>query len=204
MSIGLWWFVYPREITTAGYVALAAMPDLPRKWWLRLPLLASFAYVSARLGFITASHWHDFEQSNEDFRAIAAQIPKAPKLLYLIFDHGGSARRTSPYIHMPAWIQAETGGWLSFHAAGWGDLHPIRYRPPGPSIPPPVPERWEWTPERFDLRRNGSFFDTFLVRHYRPADYLFAEDPSIHPAGHVGHWWLYRRDRPGLNASTAP
>ncbi|HMJ50754.1 MAG TPA: hypothetical protein VK540_01730 [Polyangiaceae bacterium] len=204
MSIGLWWFVYPREITTAGYVALAAMPDLPRKWWLRLPLLASFAYVSGRLGFITAAHWHDFEQSNEDFRAIAAQVPKAPKLLYLIFDHGGSARRTSPYIHMPAWIQAETGGWLSFHAAGWGDLHPIRYRPPGPSIPPPVPERWEWTPERFDLQRNGSFFDTFLVRHYRPADYLFAEDPSIHPAGHVGHWWLYRRDPPGLNASTAP
>lgn len=201
MSIGLWWFVYPREITTAGYVAFAAMPDLPKTWWLRLPLLAAFAFASSQMAFITAGHWHDFEEANADFRAIAAEIPKAPKLLYLIFDHGGTTRRSSPFVHMPAWVQAETGGWLSFHAAGWGDLHPIRYRPPGPSIPPPVPERWEWTPERFDLKRNGSFFDTFLVRNYRPSDYLFADDPSIRAVAHVGHWWLYRRDPPAPSAS---
>jgi hypothetical protein len=193
MSIGIWWFVYPREITTAGFIALAAMPDLPRQWWLRLPLLAAFAVVSGRLAFVTATNWHLFEEANEDFRAIAAQIPKAPKLMYLIFDHGGSTRRVTPFLHMPVWIQAEKGGWLSFHPAAWGDLHPIRYRP-GADVPPPVPERWEWTPERFDLQRNGSYFDTFLVRHYRPPDYLFAADPTIHPVSHVGHWWLYRRE----------
>ena len=204
MSIGLWWFVYPREITTAGYVALAAMPDLPHNWWLRLPLLASFAIVSGRFAFITATHWDNFERTNADFRAIAKEIPKAPKLLYLIFDHSGTARRASPFVHMPAWVQAETGGWLSFHAAGWGDLHPIRYRPPGPSIPPPVPERWEWTPERFDLQRNGSFFDTFLVRHVSAPDHLFAADASIRPAAHVGRWWLYRRAPSAPAASAAP
>jgi hypothetical protein len=193
MSIGVWWFVYPREITTAGYIALAAMPDLPRRWWLRLPLLVAFAVVSGRLAFITATHWHEFEESDQDFRAIVAQIPRAPKLMYLIFDHSGSARSITPYIHMPAWVQAEKGGWLSFHPAAWGDLHPIRYRQ-GADVPPPVPERWEWTPERFDLKQNGSYFDTFLVRNSRAPDYLFAADPSIHPVGHVGHWWLYRRE----------
>ena len=28
MSIGGWWFVFPREITTTAYISLAAVPDL--------------------------------------------------------------------------------------------------------------------------------------------------------------------------------
>jgi len=199
MSIGLWWFVYPREITTAAFITMGAMPDLPRQWWLRLPMLAVFAFFTGKAAYITASHWYDFEQSNADFRAITKRISKAPKLMYLVFDHSGSPRRVTPYIHMPAWVQAEKGGWLSFQFAGWGDLNPIRYRPPGPDVPPPTPDRWEWTPERFDLQRNGTFFDTFLVRHYRAPDYLFAGDASIRPVAHEGSWWLYRRE-PGSSS----
>jgi hypothetical protein len=195
MSIGPWWFVYPREVTTAAYVALGAMPDLPKAWWLRLPLLAVFAVISGRMAFITATHWHEFQDQTQDFRAIKEQIPRAPKLMFLIFDHSGSARRVSPYVHLPAWVQAEKGGWLSWHPAVTGDLHPIRYRR-GADNPPPVPLRWEWTPERFDLRTNGTYFDTFLVRSFSAPDHLFAADRSIRSVAHVGRWWLYRRDRP--------
>ena len=157
MSIGIWWFVYPREITSAVFIALAAMPDLPRQWWLRLPMLAVFAVLVGKAGFLTATHWDEFEKSDGDFRAIVAQVPRAPKLMYLVFDHSGSPRRVTPYIHMPAWVQAQKGGWLSFHFAGWGDFNPIRYRPPGPNVPPATPDRWEWTPDRFDLKSNGCF-----------------------------------------------
>jgi MFS family permease len=194
MTIGTWWFVYPREITTAGFVALGAMPDLPRQWWLRLPMLGVFAVVVCRMAFITAGQWDEFEGVNKDFAAIVKHVPPAPKLMYLVFDHSGSTRRVTPFIHMPAWVQAEKGGWLSFHFAGWGDINPIRYRPPGTDVPPATPDRWEWTPERFDLNRNGAFFDTFLVRNGRAPDYLFTSDPSIRAVAHEGSWWLYHRD----------
>ena len=58
MNLGPWWYVFPRGGFTAGYVALAAMPDLPKAWWLRLPLLAAFAIVSGRMALITATEWH--------------------------------------------------------------------------------------------------------------------------------------------------
>jgi hypothetical protein len=198
MSIGVWWFVYPREITSAVFIALAAMPDLPRQWWLRLPMLAVFAVLGGKAAFLTATHWDEFDQSDGDFRAIITKIPRAPKLMYLVFDHSGSPRRVTPYIHMPAWVQAQKGGWLSFHFAGWGDYNPIRYRPLGPDVPPPTPERWEWTPERFDLKTNGAFFDTFLIRSARPPDYLFSSDTSIQEVAHNGRWWLYRRGTTGV------
>jgi hypothetical protein len=193
MNLGPWWYVYPREIVTAGYVALAAMPDLPKAWWLRLPLLAAFAIVSGRMALITATQWHNFEASTADFRAVTAQIPKAPKLLYLIFDHGGTTRTNSPWVHLPAWVQAEKGGWLSWGPAVLGDVHPIRYRRGG-DVPPPVSYRWEWTPEKFELAANGAFFDTFLVRSADSPEPLFAADRSIRPVVSQGGWWLYRRE----------
>jgi hypothetical protein len=63
-------------------------------------------------------------------------------------------------------------------------------------IPPPVPERWEWKPQLFDLQEQGSFFDWFLVRQRGAPDDLFAADRSIVRVDHRGMWWLYRR-RPG-------
>jgi hypothetical protein len=193
MDIGAWWYVYPREITTAAYVALAAMPDLPKAWWLRLPLLAAFAVVSGRMAFITATEWHKFEDATQDFRMITAQIPRAPKLMFLVFDHGGTTRTNSPWVHLPVWVQAEKGGWLSWCPAVLGDLHPIRFRPGG-DVPPPVSYRWEWTPEKFELKAHGAFFDTFLVRSGDSPAHLFASDPSIRSVANVGRWWLYRRD----------
>jgi hypothetical protein len=56
-----------------------------------------------------------------------------------------------------------------------------------------VPLRWEWTPQIFDVRRHGPFFDWFLVRVGYPPDRLFAADSSIERVDHVGTWWLYRR-----------
>jgi hypothetical protein len=203
MSIGTWWFVYPREITSAVFIALAAIPDLPRQWWLRVPMLGVVAVLAGKAAYVTAKNWDDFEAVNHDFREIMMRVPPAPRLMYLVFDHSGSTRRVTPFIHMPAWVQAEKGGWLSFHFSGWADLNPIRYRPPGPNIPPPTPPRWEWTPERFDLRSNGAFFDTFLIRNAGSPEHLFAGDSSIKPIDHIGKWWLYRRDPSNAPATSA-
>jgi hypothetical protein len=194
MSIGEWWFVYPREATTAAFVVLGVAPDLPRQWWLRAPLVGAIALVTGQLAFYTAKQWHAFDESTADFERIVSSIPQAPKLMYLVFDHSGSTKQVTPFIHLPAWVQAEKGGWLSFQFIAWG-ASPIRYREHDPNVPPPRPPRWEWTPERFDLRRDGPWFDTFLVRKRESPDALFAGDPTIKPVTHVGTWWLYRRAR---------
>ncbi|XXY53103.1 hypothetical protein WME91_18410 [Sorangium sp. So ce269] len=195
LQIGLWWYVYPREIVAALFLAFGAFPDLPRSPWLRVPAVLALSAAAVSLGAVVRDNYRRFDHSTQDFDAIIALIPPAPRLLYLVFDHGGSSRSTTPFIHLPAWVQATRGGWLSFHFAVW-DASPIAYRPrsePGAVVPPPTPLRWEWTPEKFDVRRHGAFFDWFLVRRRAGADHLFARDKSIVPVDHVGDWWLYRR-----------
>jgi hypothetical protein len=199
MAMGAWWYVYPREATAAVFVALGAFPDLPRLPWLRVPLTAALALAGLGPAQVVVTNYARFDAVTRDFTAITAQIPEAPKLLYLIFDHGGSTQTHTPFLHLPAYVQAEKGGWLSFHFAVMGH-NPIHYRSPeepGAVVPPPVPLRWEWTPYRFDVRQQGVFFDWFLVRQPYPPDRLFAADPTIERVAHEGSWWLYRRRHDG-------
>ncbi|MFT3776550.1 MAG: hypothetical protein QM820_65250 [Minicystis sp.] len=199
MQMGVWWYVYPREATAAAFLLLGACPDLPRPIALRAPLAAGLAIAGLGVASVVVANYRKFDVATRDFDAIVQRIPKAPKLLYLIFDHGGSTRTSTPFIHLPAYVQADRGGWLSFHFAVWG-ASSIAYRSPaepGAVVPPPTPLRWEWTPQVFDVRRNGSFFDWFLVRRGSSPDALFAADPSIERVEHVGTWWLYRRKPQG-------
>jgi hypothetical protein len=195
MQMGVWWYVYPREATAAALLALGVVPDLPRPFAVRAPLAVLLGIAGLGVAQVVVVNYRKFDAVTRDFDAIKARIPRAPKLLYLVFDHGGSTRTSPPFLHFPAYIQAERGGWLSFHFAVWGAT-PIVYRPrtePGAVVPPPTPLRWEWTPHLFDVRKNGAFFDWFLVRQGRSPDALFAADPSIERVEHVGTWWLYRR-----------
>jgi hypothetical protein len=195
MEIGLWWYVFPREATAAAFLLLGAFPDLPKPLVLRAPLVAAIAAGGLGISGVVAKNYAVFDRSTADFTTIIQAIPRAPRLLYLVFDHSGSTRTTTPFIHLPAYVQAEKGGWLSFHFAIWG-ASPLQYRPRGEAgavIPPPTPSRWEWTPQVFTLARNGAFFDWFLVRRQSSPDALFQGDPSIERVDHVGTWWLYRR-----------
>jgi hypothetical protein len=195
MSIGIWWYVYPREAVSAVLLLLAAFPDLPRSPWLKVPLVLALAAGGLGTGQMVVKNYALFDPSTRDFAAIIQRIPRAPKLLYLIFDHEGSTRTVTPYMHMPAYVQAEKGGWLSFHFAVF-DAMPLQYRPraqPGAVIPPAMPHRFEWRPESFELRQHGSFFNWFLVRRQKAPDDIFRADPSITRVDHIGSWWLYRR-----------
>jgi hypothetical protein len=195
MQMGLWWYVYPREAIATVFIALGLMPDLPRSIWLRAPVVLALAIAPLVMARVVTRGYRVFDDATRDFDTITRKIPKAPKLLYLIFDHGGSTRSTTPFIHLPAYVQAEQGGWLSFHFAVWG-ASPLTYRAPsdpGAVVPPPVPLRWEWRPDLFDVRTRGPFFDWFLVRRRDSPDALFRADPSIERVDHVGNWWLYHR-----------
>jgi hypothetical protein len=145
---------------------------------------------------VTDAH-REFSTTTVHFREIIRELPKAPKLLYLVYDHQGSRAQNSPYIHLPAYAQAERGGWLSFHFAQFGAA-PFRYRDltdPNAVVPPKTPVRWEWSPQLFRLDQHGDFFDWFLVRRVSSPDGLFASDPSVQRVAHFENWWLYHRPR---------
>lgn len=199
MEIGTWWYVFPREIVIAVFLAMGLLPDLPRPSWARLPLLVALGWGSIGQAFFVAKSYASFDAATEDFDRIIQQIPKAPKLGYMVFDHAGSNRTTTPFLHLPAWVQAMRGGWLSFHFVGWGD-NPLRYREGSPAVPPPTPLRFEWTPERFEVETRGRFFDWFLVRSPNSPESRFRADPSIKLVDHQGRWWLLHRDAPSAAA----
>jgi hypothetical protein len=198
IQIGTWWYVYPREATAAAFVALGAMPDLPRSGWVKSLVVLALAAAVVPMGAVVVKSYAAFERTTADFRAITAEILPAPKLLYLIYDHDGSTRSTTPFIHLPSWVQAEKGGWQSFHFAIFG-ASPLRYRDPsapGAVVPPRMPPRWEWAPQLFQVKKHGPFFDWFLVRSWASPEGAFRGDPSIVPVDHVGTWWLYKRRAP--------
>lgn len=195
--IGEWWYVYPRELPAAAFLATALLPDLPSRQGVKLAAVALVGLASARMGLFVAGRFAEFERDSADFRRVIAELPKAPKVAYLVIDHlpatpSTGPKRHSAYVHFPAWVQAERGGWLSFHFAGWG-LFPVRYRSGSADVPPPVPRDWEWNPSWFRVEREGLFFDWFLVRLRDDPAPIFAADPRIQPVSHSGTWWLYRK-----------
>ena len=197
MELGVWWYVFPREITAAAFLLPALLPDLPRKTWAQLGFVIWTAVAVAPLGEFVADAHEEFSTTTVHFREIVRELPEAPKLLYLVYDHEGSRARNSPYIHLPAYVQAERGGWLSFHFAQTGTF-PFRYRDesdPNAVAPPQTPVRWEWSPQLFQLDEHGEFFDWFLVRRSNSPDSLFAPDLSIQRVAHFENWWLYHRPR---------
>jgi len=194
MELGVWWYVFPREATAVLFLAVALIPDLPRAFLLRAGVTVVLGMSSLGVTSVVTKNWQTFDAVTQDFSAISAHIPQAPKLCYLVMDHSGSTRANTPFIHLPAYVQAVRGGWLSFHFASFG-ASPVRYRADeGAVVPPPVPRRWEWTPKRFRVEDNGPFFDTFLVRDRSDPTRLFAADPSIVFVAREGSWWLYRRE----------
>lgn len=203
MEIGVWWYVFPREITAAAFLLPALLPNLPRKTWAHLGFVIWTAIAVAPLGELVADAHEEFSGTTVHFREIIGELPEAPKLLYLVYDHEGSRARSSPYIHLPAYVQAERGGWLSFHFAAQGTF-PFRYRDESDSqavVPPKTPVRWEWSPELFQLDEHGDFFEWFLVRRAKSPDALFVTDRSIQRVAHFENWWLYHRVGPRLDQS---
>jgi hypothetical protein len=193
--LGEWWYVYPREIVAALFIAVAAVPTIPKTAWVRLGSVSLLVLAASRMSDFVAARWSAFAPIDDEFCSISALLPPAPKLAYLMFDGTGFDKRNSPFVHLPAWVQAERGGWLSFHFAGWG-IFPVRYRAGSPAVPPAERRDFEWNPGWFDVTRQGRFFDWFLVRLETEPAHVFARDPSIELVARRGRWWLYRRAQP--------
>jgi hypothetical protein len=193
LEIGAWSWVYPRELTAAALCALAALPSLPKSPWLRAPALAALMLGITMPTRLVMARYADFDRLTKDFQPVLAALPLAPKLGYIMLDRGDSEGLTRPLLHFPAWVQAERGGWLSFHFAVWRST-PIQFRTSEPmDVAPSTPEGFEMHPEQFDLTTRGKYFDWILVRSRASPAQRVAVDPSLHLVLESGSWWLYER-----------
>jgi hypothetical protein len=193
-DIGVWSWVYPREITAAAVCALAALPSLPRNPSHRAPALGLLLLAVTLPTPLITEEYAAFDRSEKDFPALVAELPLAPKLGYIMLDRGGPDGVTLPLLHFPAWVQAERGGWLSFHFATWQAM-PIHFRTTPPmDVAPGTPDGFEMHPELFDLATRGKYFDWILVRARSSPAQRMAADPSLHLFDQKGPWWLYHRE----------
>jgi hypothetical protein len=187
LFIGSWFYVYPREATAATVLLLGACPDLPRARWLRVPLLAALCAAGIHVSRVVRAHYADFAQSSEDFYAVTRHIGRAPRLVYSIADHTGTNRSVSAFSHMPAYVQAEYGGWLSWSFAVW-DHSPVTYRKSDDPEARLIPNFYP----RFDPATQKPFYDWILIRQKTYPGLMFARD-HIELVDHQGMWWLFHR-----------
>lgn len=192
-SIGDWSIVYPREIVPAVLFGLAALPGLPRDPWMRAPALCVLLMAITMPVRLVREKYVTFEHWTEDFPKLLARIPLAPKLGYVLYDRSGPDGATFPMLHFPAWVQAERGGWLSFHFAAW-DTAPIHFRTTPPmDVAPPTPQGFEMHPDMFDFATRGKYFDWILIRALSSPAARVEVDPSLELVAQDGRWWLYHR-----------
>jgi hypothetical protein len=189
LFIGSWFYVFPREATASVLVLSAACPDLPRAAWLRAPLIGALSIAGISVTRQVSAHYAELAQTSEDLYTITRHIGLAPRLFYTVVDHTPTSRTVSPFSHLPAYVQAERGGWLSWSFAVWGHS-PVTYRAAGDplAVLAPPPPLW-------DPKYDKPFYDWILFRQETSPDGHFVRDPAIQRVAHVGRWWLYHRVR---------
>jgi hypothetical protein len=193
-AIGIWSWVYPRELTAAVLCALAALPGLPVSVGARAPAVAALLISALLPSHLVSKEYAAFETLTDDFQPVLAALPRAPKLGYIILDRKDGDGFRSPLLHFPAWIQAELGGWLSFHFAVW-KATPFQFRTTQPfDVAPSTPDGFERRPSQFDISTRGKYFDWILIRAHESPAQRVAVDPALHLVVQSGTWWLYHRE----------
>jgi hypothetical protein len=142
-------------------LAVLGPTDLRRRraaGWIAGAALLALAVQTARV------HAAQFERTDSEMGELdeaLARTKPGRRLLGLIHDRGSAVVRLPAYLHAHAYYAARVGGYAAYSFAEL-PKSPVRYRPG--FEPPALPPRFEWTPEAFDVGREGRFFDYVLVR----------------------------------------
>lgn len=176
-----------------AFLALCFLPLLvPTDALARRPRLAPalLAGLAAASIFVAWVHLVAFDREARSFDRIVDAMPERPKILSMIFDTGDVVR-TFPYIHFPAYIQAQKGGVLhqTFPQMFWN--LPIRLR--DDAALPRAPGRIPWRLRPPDFEKFFGYYDYLITR----APKAQIRRVELHPAFHYrllreeGPWRLY-------------
>jgi len=185
-------FIHFRHaILAAIFVPLAAELDGLRRWRLVTNLLTvGVATIALALA---AFHFWAFQREASSFDAIIDAVPANAKVVGMVVDPTSDAVAGAPYLHFPAYVQAEKGGLpaLTFPRLFWN--LPVAMR--ADAGVPPTPVDFEWNAGLFSERGFGWYYDWAILRI--PGDQQLRTSPAFpfELVGNSGRWQLYRRQR---------
>jgi hypothetical protein len=143
-------------LVAVGYQRLAG-----GVWGRRLVLLVPATGLAVVAAHTHARKAEAFAQEAGPIRAVVARAEPGKKLISLVYGAGSEVLNHAPMLHLGQYYVVDRGGMASFSFANFPQS-PVLY--PDVGGPPTFPPRFEWTPERFDWREHGSYFDYFLIR----------------------------------------
>lgn len=166
-----------------------------------LPLVCDLCGRRARLGkvgcatvalFATANTWAHlllFDREASSFNAIRNAIHGPARIAGLIYEPMGKISKTLPYLHFPAYLHADVGGFVSASFAKFWNV-PLKYREDVPL--PPWHHSLEWYPHKF-LESEPQFYDYVVVRLDENLLFHTTSEFPFEPILVAGEWKLYRK-----------
>jgi hypothetical protein len=181
--------IYPRFAVFVVPLMLAgAMPPSSPQPGRRGRMLLTGLTV-AWLGLLTF-RFHTFDADARQFDTLKERMAPNRRVLALMFDPTSRGLPGAPFLHFPAWYQAEKGGVLGFSfATFFPEL--ARYKP---GAAPQMSPGLEWFPQLFDWSTDGDY-DYFVIRSAEdlgPRLFARATVPVVLET-RAGAWWLYAR-----------
>jgi hypothetical protein len=142
---------------------------------------------------VHVEHVWAFDDEAGPVREIVAQAEPGQRMLGLVFDRGSRVVNHAPYLHFSQYYVVEQGGVASFSFVDFPQS-PVQYR--ADAAPPRLPNRFEWTPERFRFREHGAYYDYFLVRdapRHRGSRPFGRDQRGVELVTREGAWSLYKK-----------
>jgi hypothetical protein len=191
-SYGFIWPIHTRFPLVAALLLPLWMPrrSLGRGGWLLVAALGA-----ASLGFVVdlrarVVQWQASELGDLD-EALSHARP-GRRLVAILAPQSSAWVPNVPMLHVAAYYQARGGAVATFSFADFPQS-PFRYRE-GPSRPPRLPPRWEWTASLEVADPARSYYDYVLVR--RGVSDSPAAEPTRYRLAFSGRdWLLYERTR---------
>ena len=203
------YFVMPQSTWTAKFIhfrhaslALLLLPLLATTASIaRATLLVRALPVIAAVSALANSwvHLALFAREARTFTAIVDVLPRAPKLVSIVFDRNGKVMATTPYLHFTAYAQAEKGGIISMTFPDFFWNLPVTTKPDW-SVPD-MPWGFEWKPQSYDEKKFGYFYEWALVRLPGKLIPVTTEQFPYAVVAQSPPWYLYKRVPPPTPSS---
>lgn len=183
---GYMYQIYPRYGQIAALFLIAVLP-FPLG-----PTYKIYALAATLLGMYSginlAVYFYRFDLEAREFDQIVEMIPENSRIMHLVVNPRSKVAAHAVYLHYAALAAVRTNGIPSFSLARHASF-PLHYRQ---NHPVPMP-RWEWRPQAFDWKREGSFYDVYLIRGMS-AERIFGKNLRyVEAIGGAGDWQVYRK-----------
>lgn len=143
------------------------------------------------LSYIHGVQFRKFNEETKDFEKILETMEPHKRVMSLIFDSNSWNFNEPVYLHFGQYYQLKKGGVVNFSFSNFPPS-PVRFRKD--TGPPLLPLRFEWTPQRFDFKVHGGYYDYFLLRGGYPQGVFKDNIEKVHLIARYGRWSVYKKN----------